>query len=161
MKIQKRFENGAISFKSSDGRLIKITAKVVDDLMGMIRPEQTDIRIEQVEPWHRYWTSSDELVAGPDREQESKWSEQPNFQHVAYCSLSDLISILGILHGVNLDRFVDFTLEVDHRITLPYRKWAVSRGGGGGYFNPDARSKVNTTIVSQETWDEMTSGAKG
>jgi len=45
----------------------------------------------------------------------------------------------------------------EFRNSLAYRSWHRQNEGSGGFHNPDAKSRVATTVVDKATWEAMTS----
>jgi hypothetical protein len=156
VEIQTRFENGSISFRMADDRLVKLTKGTISSLMGLIR-ERGPVRSGALDIWVRYWRGSVELVRGPNGEMLSEWDSQPRWKHQPYISLSELCEILGLLTGRDLTAYRDFTAGVDFRTCKAYIDWNLSNQESD-FYNPDRHSKIATTVVDQEAWERMTQG---
>ena len=156
IEVETKFANGSISFKMIDDRLVKLTKSTIDDIMDLIAPGQY-VRGDMVGVFIRYYLDSAECIAGPDGVQKEEWDSKPRWQHRPYLWPDEFIQLVGLLHDKDLTLLADFAKEVQWRNGLAYRSWH-RQNQGGGYYDPEKNSKVETTIVDPETWEEMKQG---
>ena len=109
VEIQTRFENGSISFKCN-GRLVKLGAGVVADMMDLIKPGQR-VAGEMVSVFVHFWKSSRELICGPNGEQRRLWDDTPRWEHKPYLYADEFILIQGLLHERDLTALANFSSE--------------------------------------------------
>jgi hypothetical protein len=150
--VETRFQNGSISFRMSDDRLVKLSKTTIDDLMNLIRPGQV-VRGDWVSIAANFWFNSVELITGPGGEQREQWDSEERWKHRPFVSLRETIQILGLLHSKDLTSLADFANEVDFRNSLAYRSWHRQQQGSGSPYV--SRNMTSTTVVSEREFEEM------
>jgi hypothetical protein len=126
IRIETRFNNGAISFRMSDNRLIKLSKSTLDDMMRLVKPGRI-IRGEAAGVFTHFWLNSVELIAGPDHVQREEWESEPVERHGPYIWASEFVMILGLLTERDLTAIANFVAETQWRNAVAYRDFMRQR----------------------------------